>query len=288
MSPLVSVCIPTYNNPGGLRGTLRNITGQTYTNLEIIVSDNCSPDPGVQEVIREFAETDTRIHPYRQDVWVNVNENYRFVRGKATGKYMMFAQDDDWWSRSFIEKLVEGLEANPDKAAAICPSQYVTSTGETSGVYDMHGLSPYWAVGNGKLGFICMGIWRCEMFVRYEAHLEVHVLGGDHITAAHMLMVHNGIVVADSENYYKGFKKTRFAWCFQNHDSLYMFRTWYHLMRILITSPYIPVHRKILLPVVGVTNLLRACAVFSVQVLLRLPEGNWVRKIVQHRFFGTN
>jgi glycosyltransferase involved in cell wall biosynthesis len=53
--PLVSVGIPCYNRPEGLKRTLECITGQTYKNLEIIVSDNCSPDPEVERVGREYA-----------------------------------------------------------------------------------------------------------------------------------------------------------------------------------------------------------------------------------------
>ncbi|MBU4370171.1 glycosyltransferase [Patescibacteria group bacterium] len=41
---LVSVGIPTYNRPESLRRTLECITSQTYKNLEIIISDNCSPN----------------------------------------------------------------------------------------------------------------------------------------------------------------------------------------------------------------------------------------------------
>ena len=40
--PLVTVGIPTYNRPKGLERTLQCILNQTYANLEIIISDNCS------------------------------------------------------------------------------------------------------------------------------------------------------------------------------------------------------------------------------------------------------
>ena len=66
MEPLVSVGIPTYNRPEGLRRTLECITGQTYRNLEIIVSDNCSPDPEVERVVRSFMAHDARIQYFRQ------------------------------------------------------------------------------------------------------------------------------------------------------------------------------------------------------------------------------
>ena len=60
-SPLVTVGIPTYNRPEGLEKTLISIINQTYTNLVIIVSDNCSTNPGVLPVLKKFATLDDRV-----------------------------------------------------------------------------------------------------------------------------------------------------------------------------------------------------------------------------------
>lgn len=59
--PLVSVGIPTYNRPEGLRQTLECITRQTYKNLEIIVSDNCSLESETEAIVREFMAKDSHI-----------------------------------------------------------------------------------------------------------------------------------------------------------------------------------------------------------------------------------
>ncbi len=56
--PLVSVGIPIYNRAKGLRRTLECITGQTYKNLEIVVSDNFSPGPEREASVREFMAKD--------------------------------------------------------------------------------------------------------------------------------------------------------------------------------------------------------------------------------------
>ena len=49
--PLVSIGIPTYDRPEGLRRTLAVRNGQTYANLEIIVSDNASPGDETEQVV---------------------------------------------------------------------------------------------------------------------------------------------------------------------------------------------------------------------------------------------
>ena len=48
---LVSIGLPTYNRPENLEKALKCITNQTYKNIEIIVSDNASPNYKVQEIV---------------------------------------------------------------------------------------------------------------------------------------------------------------------------------------------------------------------------------------------
>lgn len=105
--PLVSVGIPCYNRPEGLRRTLECIIGQTYLNLEIIVSDNCSPDPEVERVGRGFANKDLRVQYYRQNMNDGPMPNFQFVLEKATGEYFMWAADDDLWI--FSEEILSRL-----------------------------------------------------------------------------------------------------------------------------------------------------------------------------------
>ena len=103
VEPLVSVGIPSYNRPEGLRRTLECITEQTYTNLEIIVSDNCSAGTETGAVVREFMAKDPRIQYYRQENNQGPMFNFQFVLEKATGEYFMWAADDDEWDQKFIE-----------------------------------------------------------------------------------------------------------------------------------------------------------------------------------------
>ncbi len=105
--PLVSVGIPAYNRPEGLRRTLESITRQTYKNLEIIVSDNCSPDPNVEHTARDFQKLDNRIQYFRQTENTGAMSNFRFVLGKGRGEYFIWAADDDFISEDFIWQAIQ-------------------------------------------------------------------------------------------------------------------------------------------------------------------------------------
>lgn len=111
---LVSVGIPTYNRPDGLRRTLECITEQTYKNLEIIVSDNCSPGPDTEAVVREFMARDSRIQYFRQEINMGPMFNFQFVLDKANGEFFMWAADDDLWDHNFIYSCISYLIKNPE------------------------------------------------------------------------------------------------------------------------------------------------------------------------------
>jgi glycosyltransferase involved in cell wall biosynthesis len=128
--PLVSVGIPAYNRPEGLKKTLESITGQTYRNLEIIVSDNCSPDPNVERIAKDFEKLDNRIQYFRQTENTGAANNFRFVLGKARGEYFMWAADDDFISEDFIWQAVRFFKEHSGYAIVSGIPFNVTRRGE--------------------------------------------------------------------------------------------------------------------------------------------------------------
>ncbi len=112
--PMVSIGIPTYNRPAGLRKLLNTVKDQTYRNLEIIISDNCSTDPEVQSTILLFAELDDRIVHFRQSKNIGLEENFNFVYTKASGRYFVWMGDDDYFDANYIEACVTHLQKNPE------------------------------------------------------------------------------------------------------------------------------------------------------------------------------
>ena len=130
-TPLVTVGIPTYNRPEGVERTLACITKQTYTNLEIIISDNCSDRPEVLLILKRYAEQDARITYYVQEKNLSIVPNFQFLLEKAVGEYFMWAADDDNWDNNFIEVCVNGLDANNDVSLCMTDCKLVGPDGVT-------------------------------------------------------------------------------------------------------------------------------------------------------------
>lgn len=116
--PLVTVGVPAWNQPTYLRRALACISGQTYSNLEILVSDD-SDDEACAQVAREFASVDARIRYWRNPERRGLAGNFAKLLDEAHGTYFMWAAHDDWRELNYIEKLIECLEACPSGNLAI-------------------------------------------------------------------------------------------------------------------------------------------------------------------------
>lgn len=87
--PLVTIAIPTYNRANlYLTQAIESAINQTYPNLEIIISDNCSTDD-TEMVIRSFK--DPRIRYFRQEKNIGGNNNFNFCLKQARGEYFFIA-----------------------------------------------------------------------------------------------------------------------------------------------------------------------------------------------------
>lgn len=126
-APLVSVIIPTYNRLHYLKDALYSAVHQTYRNIEIIVSDNASPD-NPQSLVDSF--NDPRIQFYRQAENVGMFANVQQAFLRARGKYIASLLDDDQWEPDFLERLVPLLEEHPRVAIAFCDHSIMGETGE--------------------------------------------------------------------------------------------------------------------------------------------------------------
>lgn len=140
--PLISIGIPTYNRPENLRRTLLEFTGQTYKNLEIIVSDNASPNNDTEKVAREFMRADQRIRYVKQTSNIGIHPNFQFVLAQAQGEYFAWSADDDWHEANFVEELYAKLQSDNLAVVAFCDFDSRNEMGErVSGYPDfMHAL----------------------------------------------------------------------------------------------------------------------------------------------------
>ena len=111
-SPLVSICIPTYNGQQFIAEAISSALAQTYKNLEIIVSDDASKDDTLSIIKNHTSKTQIPIHIFNHKP-NGIGSNWNNCLFKANGKYIKFLFQDDVLSPTCVEEMVEVLETNP-------------------------------------------------------------------------------------------------------------------------------------------------------------------------------
>jgi len=107
----ISIIIPVYNVEKYLRKALDSVINQTLKDLEILCINDCSPDNSL-EILKEYQNKDNRIKI------INLEENHGQGYGrnlgieKATGKYIMFLDPDDWYTPDACEIAYNKISQN--------------------------------------------------------------------------------------------------------------------------------------------------------------------------------
>jgi glycosyltransferase involved in cell wall biosynthesis len=127
-TPTVSVGLFVYNGERFIEETLRSILNQTFTDFELIISDNASTDR-TGEIVRAYAERDDRIRYYRSEKNMGPGWNVRRVYELATGKYFKQAAADDLLEPDFLRRCVEILESDPGCVLAHARTKEVNENG---------------------------------------------------------------------------------------------------------------------------------------------------------------
>lgn len=115
--PRAVALMPAWNSAAFIERTLEALAAQTYTNLEVLISDDASTDH-TAEICSRFVARYPKFRLLRQlkrQGWIgNVNALLR----KASGDYFFFAFHDDPPMATYVASLVEALEKNPGAVLA--------------------------------------------------------------------------------------------------------------------------------------------------------------------------
>lgn len=118
--PLVSVGMPVFNASKSLPLAAETILGQSYRNIELVISDNGSTDDTLQIALK-LAHSDSRVRVLASESNLGIFHNFNKVLQASVGDFFMWAACDDLHDSKFIEKCVELLIENP--SAVLCQSK---------------------------------------------------------------------------------------------------------------------------------------------------------------------
>lgn len=105
-NPAISVVVPVYKAEKYLKECVDSILSQTFTDFELILVDDCSPDNSPQ-MCDEYAKKDKRIKVLHHKVNQGSIAAYRDGVNASAGEYIQFVDSDDWIEKNMFERLYQ-------------------------------------------------------------------------------------------------------------------------------------------------------------------------------------
>jgi hypothetical protein len=127
--PMLSVGMPVYNAERFIAKALNSLLTQTFTDFELLISDNASTDC-TEAICREYANSDRRIQYFRNEKNMGAGWNYRRVYSLARGKYYKQAAHDDFCEPTFFKICIDVLERDPTLTVAFTKTRVVDANGK--------------------------------------------------------------------------------------------------------------------------------------------------------------
>lgn len=124
-----SVCIPAYKSKY-LQECIDSILAQTVTELELIILNDCSPEP-VEEIV--LSNQDERILYYRNEQNVgayDLVDNWNKCLSLASGDYIVIMGDDDRLAPTYLEEFESLISAYPTLNVFHCRSKIIDDDGK--------------------------------------------------------------------------------------------------------------------------------------------------------------
>lgn len=135
ITPLVSICILTYQHENYINDCIKGLLSQTYNNIELLIVDDASTDATLSIIDRNMPELNqkfVRVEVIRHDVNTgNIAHNINELIKIANGEYLRLSAGDDALLPDCVEVLVEYLEANRQTALVYSNGYIVPDTWHT-------------------------------------------------------------------------------------------------------------------------------------------------------------
>ena len=139
--PLISVLIPNYNYRKYVAAAVDSALAQTYPNVEVVVSDNCSTD-GAWELLNERYGADPRVRLHQNETNIGMARNFDVLMELARGDYVMCLSSDDFLLPPHLTRLEEAFRRDPQLDVVYCNAYFAHEDGTVYATRAMPGEFP--------------------------------------------------------------------------------------------------------------------------------------------------
>jgi glycosyltransferase involved in cell wall biosynthesis len=133
--PRLTLGLPTYNGEEFLAESLDALLAQTFTDFELIISDNGSTDR-TAEIARQYEAKDHRVRYVHHPKNRGSTFNHNFVVEQARGELFKWVSDDDLYSPDLLQRCIDALDTHPQIVLAHAWTAFIDSTGKITNAID--------------------------------------------------------------------------------------------------------------------------------------------------------
>ena len=134
-NPLVSICIPTYNGASFLWEALESVKKQTYSPIEVVVSDDASIDNTLELVtdFKKHANFPVQFVTHKPN---GIGANWNNTIKHANGQFIKFLFQDDVLAHTCVEEMVAVFAQYPKLGLVGCKREFIIEAETTSEIAD--------------------------------------------------------------------------------------------------------------------------------------------------------
>ena len=180
--PKVSVVISTYDRPKFLDRALESVHAQTFDDFEVVVVDDCGPDPIANGKVFEkwyekFKERSVELWPYR----LEINSGYHCFpknRGveRSKGDYIAYLDDDNTWRPDHLQVLVDAIESNMSTDMVYSRMCYVVTNDKVREMLDKMSEGKDGAIGGTRYEGDSVGVEWNPLLLAERKFIDTNII----------------------------------------------------------------------------------------------------------------
>lgn len=161
--PKISVVMPVYNPPlEFLEMAIASVVNQVYQNWELCIADDCSTEAGVAEILKKWAQKDSRIHIAFRPENGNISAATNSAGALATGDFILFLDNDDELTPDALGEVALYLAHHPETDFLYSDDDKIDTEGHRFAPQFKPNWSPELLLSYMYLGHLC--VVRREIF----------------------------------------------------------------------------------------------------------------------------
>lgn len=152
--PNVSIIMPALNSEKYIAASIESVINQTYTDLELIITDSHSTD-NTAAIVKSYCERYPFIQYYLTDAKLTLSGNCNAGFKQAKGRYWTRLCSDDLFLPRAIERMLAYLEEHPEVGVVYCQGEFINPEGEVIGNLDIKPIDQLIYKNSAGVGALC-------------------------------------------------------------------------------------------------------------------------------------